>query len=347
MSRCCCSSSCCGDVSTAENRIPRVDSKIGVGDTLKRIFFRLGIGRMNMTVPPGLYAFGSPNPEDPVIVSANFRLTFDQLRKKLESRNAWLLILNTKGINVWCAAGKGTFGTEELVRQIESFGLKSFISHNNLILPQLGAPGIKAHEVKSRTGFRVHYGPVSLDDLGTYLDAGMKASREMRRIAFPFLERLELVPLEMVQAWKILLAMVAVSSILSLILLGPEGMSLLYDVVPAVIAVVCGAFITPLLLPYIPGRAFSLKGALVGTVFSGVFIGATDPPLSATIFIAGIIIAISSFLAMNFTGASTFTSLSGVKKEIRYAMPFQGGLVVAAIFGRILLELVSKGGAGV
>lgn len=347
MSRCCCSSSCCGDVSTAENRLPRVDSKIGIGDTLKRIFFRLGIGRMNMTVTPGLYAFGSPSPKDPVIVSANFRLTFDQLRKKLEGRNAWLLILDTKGINVWCAAGKGTFGTEELVRKIESSGLKGFISHNNLILPQLGAPGIKAHEIKSKTGFRVHYGPVSLDNLGEYLDSGMKASREMRRKTFPFSERLELVPLEIVQAWKILLGTVAVSSILSLIFLGPEGMSLLYDVMPAVIAVVCGAFITPLLLPYIPGRAFSLKGALVGAVFSGVFIGATVPPVSITIFIAGIIIDSSSFLAMNFTGASTFTSLSGVKKEMRYAMPFQGGLVFAAIFGRILLELLSKGGAGV
>lgn len=347
MSRCCCSSSCCGDVSTAKNRLPRVDSKIGIGDKLKRIVFRLGIGRMNISVTPGLYAFGSPTSEAPVIVSANFRLTFDQLRKTLKGRNAWLLILNTRGINVWCAAGKGTFGTEELIRQIESSDLINFLSHNNLILPQLGAPGIKAHEIKSRTGFRVHYGPVSLDDLGEYLDSGMKARREMRRKTFPFSERVELVPLELVQAWKILFGTVAVSSILSLIILGPKGLSLLYDVVPAVIAVVCGACITPLLLPYIPGRAFSLKGALVGAVFSGVFIGATVPPLPITIFITGTIIAISSFLAMNFTGASTFTSLSGVRKEMRYAMPFQGGLVIAAILGRILMELFSKGAAGV
>ena len=101
MSSCCCSSSCCGGVSDAGVRIPRVDSVLTKRDKLKRLAFRLGIRRMAMTVTPGLYALGSPGPEDAVLVSANFKLTFDQLRKALEGRNAWLLILDTKGINVW------------------------------------------------------------------------------------------------------------------------------------------------------------------------------------------------------------------------------------------------------
>jgi len=36
----------------------------------------------------------------------------------MPGRNLWILILDTKGVNVWCAAGKGTFGTEELVFRI-------------------------------------------------------------------------------------------------------------------------------------------------------------------------------------------------------------------------------------
>jgi hypothetical protein len=36
-----------------------------------------------------------------------------------------------------------------------------------------------------------------------------------------------------------------------------------------------------------------------------------------------ILSSISSFLAMNFTGSSTFTSLAGVKKEMRIAVPLQ------------------------
>jgi len=343
-----CTSSCCGCESTydARGRIPKVDSVITRQDTLKRLAFRLGIGRKGMTVSPGLYALGSPSPEDPVLVSANFKLTFDQLRKSLEARNAWLLILDTKGINVWCAAGKGTFGTEELIKQIENSGLKMFLSHEDLILPQLGAPGIQAHEVKKKTGFRVHYGPVSLDDLGAYLDSGMNATPEMRTKTFPLSERAELVPLELVQSWKVLLGIVSVSLILTLIFQGVKKMSLLYDVLPGIIAIACGACVTPLLLPYIPGRAFSLKGALVGAIFGFLFIGMAAPPLSYSIFILGTVVALSSFLAMNFTGATTFTSLSGVKKEMRYALPFQTGLVAIAIAGRIITELLLDGGAG-
>ena len=46
--------------------------------------------------------------------------------------------------------------------------------------------------------------------------------------------------------------------------------------------------------------------------------------------------SISAFLAMNFTGASTYTSLSGVVKEMAFAMPLQaagllGGLVLLAV----------------
>ena len=33
--------------------------------------------------------------------------------------------------------------------------------------------------------------------------------------------------------------------------------------------------------------------------------------------------AISAYWAMNFTGASTYTSLSGVRKEMRWAVPLE------------------------
>ncbi|MDO9210860.1 MAG: mercury methylation corrinoid protein HgcA, partial [Deltaproteobacteria bacterium] len=41
--------------------------------------------------------------------------------------------------------------------------------------------------------------------------------------------------------------------------------------------------------------------------------------------------AISAYLAMNFTGASTYTSLSGVKKEMRWAVPVEIGAAAAGL----------------
>ncbi len=344
MKSCCCGSTCCGGTTLDGTPVPKIDSVFTTKDKLRKCAFRLGIGRRSsFAVTPGLYALGSPGPEAPVLVSANCRITFDRLRADMRGRNAWVLLLDTKGVNVWCAAGKGTFKTEELVRRIESSGLSDFVSHKNVILPQLGAPGIQAHLVGEKTGFRVHYGPVLSRDLPAYLDAGLKASLDMRRKTFTLPERMELIPLALLQSWKVLSAVLAVSAALTVMVSGFGSFTFLYDMFPALLAVVSGACITPLLLPYIPGRAFAFKGALLGGIFAGTCIAVFAPPLSRGIFIAGIVTAVSSFLAMNFTGASTFTSLSGVRKEMRYALPIQIGITGVAIAGRILFATIFQG----
>ena len=157
---------------------------------------------MKYKVDPGLYALGEPDDTAPVLVTANYKMSFDALRKDLPGRNAWILVLDTNGINVWCAAGKGTFGTSELVERIESSGLARVVSHRRVILPQLSAPGVAAHEVKKLSGFRVIYGPVRSSDLPAFIDAEFKATPEMRRKTFDTWERIVLIPVELVATLK-------------------------------------------------------------------------------------------------------------------------------------------------
>jgi hypothetical protein len=139
--------------------------------------------RTGHRVEPGLYALGGPAKDSPVFVSANYTLSFDDLRCALIGQSAYILVLDTKGINVWCAAGKGTFGTDELVQRIQTTRLADVVKHRVLILPQLGAPGVAAHEVQQRAGFKVEYGPVRAADLPAYLQTH-KATAEMRRVRF-------------------------------------------------------------------------------------------------------------------------------------------------------------------
>jgi CO dehydrogenase/acetyl-CoA synthase gamma subunit (corrinoid Fe-S protein) len=87
-------------------------------------------------------------------------MTFDRLRSTLSGLDAWVIVLDTKGINVWCAAGKGTFGTTELINRIKKVRLSEIVSHRTIILPQLGAPGVAAHEVQKKYRFKSVYGPV-------------------------------------------------------------------------------------------------------------------------------------------------------------------------------------------
>ncbi|MCL1827722.1 MAG: mercury methylation corrinoid protein HgcA, partial [Candidatus Cloacimonetes bacterium] len=158
---------------------------------------RWGVGRMDYKVEPGLYSVGEPDKDSPVLVSANYKLTFDVLRKHLVGLNCWLLILDTKGINVWCAAGKGTFGTAELLHRIETSRLSEFVAHKKLILPQLGATGVSAHEIKRQSGYEVVYGPVRANDIKEYISSGYKATNEMRVVKFTFYDRLVLTPIEL------------------------------------------------------------------------------------------------------------------------------------------------------
>ncbi|MCJ7595263.1 MAG: hypothetical protein MUO52_10895 [Desulfobacterales bacterium] len=331
-----------GSVQTPEGQVPQVSSSLSRTDRIGTFKARWGVGRMHYTVEPGLYALGNPDEKAAVAVTANYKMSFDHLRRALPGRDLWILVLDTKGINVWCAAGKGTFGTEELVQRIESSGLPHVVSHRRLILPQLAGPGVAAHLVKRLSGFEVIYGPIRAEDLPAFLDNGLKATPKMRTKTFTLRERAVLIPVELVDALMVALIVIPILLLLSG-LLGPAGFwpNLLDHglfVVPAILtAVAAGAVMTPLLLPWLPGRAFSLKGismGLLGVLFLLIFRWHDVASLAARMEMAAWVLlvpAASTYLSMNFTGASTYTSLSGVKKEIRRALPFQIGMVVAGL----------------
>ena len=75
---------------------------------------RWGLGRMRYSIAPGLYAIGNPTGKSPVLVTANYKMTFDIVRRDMRGHDAWLLVLDTLGINVWCAAGRSEEHTSEL-----------------------------------------------------------------------------------------------------------------------------------------------------------------------------------------------------------------------------------------
>ena len=338
-----------GSIETPVGAAPKVTSVLTWQDKWGTIKARWGVGRMDYNVEPGLYALGNPNNESPVFLTANYKMSFDRLREALSERDAWILVLDTKGINVWCAAGKGTFGTEELVRRIRMSGLESVVVHRELILPQLSAPGVAAHLVKKFSGFKVKYGPIRASDLPAYLEAGLIATPKMRMKTFTLRERVALIPIELVAAFKAAILLMLLFFLLGG-LGGPAGYWAnvmnhgFFAVVAILMAIISGAVLTPMLLPLIPGRAFSLKGCIVGIVAAFVLLIMRNPDLT---FWSGrlealswllLIPALAAYMAMNFTGASTYTSLSGVKKEMRLAIPLE----IAAGVAGVGLWLVSR-----
>lgn len=328
-----------GRVATPVGEVPLAATKLTFSDKLGSWKCRWSIGRMDYKVEPGLYGVGQPDAYSPVLVTSNYKMTFDRLREQLEGLNLWIVVLDTDGVNVWCAAGKGTFGTDEVIRRIASVQLSKIVSHRTVILPQLGAVGVAAHEVTKRTGFRVVYGPIRAKDIRAFLANGMQADEKMRTVSFTFRERAVLTPIELVGAFQPVLITFGALFILNAVGLGHYGWADFYGIIGAIFA---GAVLAPMLLPWIPGRAFSLKGCILGLLWAAGFLLLNGFPSAPgfgwlkTIAYFLLLPALSAFLTMNFTGSSTYTSLSGVDREMKTAVP----LMLFAAAGAVILLLV-------
>jgi hypothetical protein len=336
-----------GVIHLSDISVDRVSTRLKTIDILGSLMVRWGIRRDRYRVAPGLYAVGEPDRESDVFVTANYKLTFDSVRKNLSGINGWILVLDTKGVNVWCAAGKGTFSTKELVKRITMVSLEKIVNHRRLILPQLGATGVAAYKVKEETGFNVHYGPVRASDIQKFVNDGYRADREMRKVTFNLKDRVVLIPNDFMYGKYYLLGAAAILFLISGISSnGYIFSNLVSRGVPAVLNVLAAYFsgivITPIVLPYLPPRQFSVKGFYTGLIvfILLLLVGLTGDNIFETISWFMIITAISSFLAMNFTGSSTYTSLSGVKKEMKFSLPIQIGFAVTGIVLQVIGKII-------
>jgi hypothetical protein len=231
------------------------DSIITSANRWDHFLARFGWRRSHHRVKPGLYKLGNPTQESLVFVSANYTLSFDVLRSSLKGIDCYILVLDTKGINVWCAAGKGTFGTLELVHRIEMTKLPEVVKHRTIILPQLGAAGVCAYEVWKRSGFKVEYGPVRALDLPKYLET-RTANAEMRRVRFNLKDRLVLIPVENKAFLFIIIVVIFTGLFTKDIWKSLQIFGIL----------ITGLVLFPILLPWIPTRDFTTKGFLLGGV---------------------------------------------------------------------------------
>jgi acetyl-CoA decarbonylase/synthase complex subunit gamma len=330
-----------GEIDTSIGKVPQIGCNLGFADFLGACRMRLGIGRMRYRIPPGLYAVGHPSENSPVLVTANYKLTLDSLRSELCELDAWILVLDTHGVNVWCAAGKGTFGTDELVKQIVETKLCEVVRHRQLILPQLGAPGVAAHQVKNRCDFEVIYGPVRANDISEFINAGNQATPKMRKVEFPLRQRLAVTPVDLPRYGKYFLPIALFMFFLAG--LGIDGYSWTrtmqtgsFSASLLIATWLASTVFAPVFLPWLPGRPLSLKGLWLGICVLILFMGGLyriHGPFDSWLGMISwfmLIPSASSFLTMAFTGSTTYTSLSGVRYEMRRAVPLQ---LAAAIIG--------------
>ena len=320
---------------TPAGQVPIVKTDLDKLDFWGTFLARSSGARDSYKIAPGLYGLGRPGPQSPVLATANYKLTFDDLRSHMKGTDGWILVLDTRGINVWCAAGKKLFGAEEVARRVKLSGLERVVDHRRLILPQLSAAGVSARAVKKMCGFEVVWGPIRAGDIKSFLNNGLEADPGMRRVTFDFKERLVLTPVELSHLGKPVILILSILFFISGF--GPDvfswsaawtrGLTAASGLAAGILA---GAILGPALLPWLPGTAFAVKGAVAGVLCGSGLAALWRPGLG---WLGGLALvlwsaALGSYLTMNFTGSTPYTSPSGVEKEMRRAIPLQAGTLV-------------------
>jgi NAD-dependent dihydropyrimidine dehydrogenase PreA subunit len=155
--------------------------------TIWGFFFRL----FPCPTKVGLRRIGNPGPHSPVLVTCNFHLTVKRLMNILSNSDLWLLVGESKGVNVWCAAGAEEFNTHSVVSVVKTSGVADKVDHRTLILPPLGAPGIRAADVEKQTGWKVKWGPAYAEDIPRYLANNFKRDENMKLAKYGLTKRLD------------------------------------------------------------------------------------------------------------------------------------------------------------
>jgi len=270
--------------------VPRMTHRITLRSLLVNlwaIFFR--IIPPYPKVRPGLYRVGEPNSKSPVLVTGNFDLTVRRVVRQLDGRvDCWLLVADSAGINVWCAAGGGYFSAEKVTAAVKISGVEELVAHHTLVLPQLAACGVDGRQVHRETGWAVRWGPARARDIPAYLSAGRQKSDAMRWVTFPLRERIEmmlvtlgfyglfiLVPLAVLwrpMFWPVTAALCGLSLFYTIVLPWLPGHDGLAKSVPLVCIALAGLYVYSALWGHLPPH--SIFNWTVGLVGLAVFTGA-------------------------------------------------------------------------
>jgi NAD-dependent dihydropyrimidine dehydrogenase PreA subunit len=215
------------------------------------------------------------------------------LIRRLRGFDVWLLIADSKGVNVWCAAGGDEFNTFSVISAVKTSRIADRVDHRKLILPPLAAPGIQAKEVSRQIGWSVHWGPVRINDIPSYLEKGQHRNQEMKRVTYNWRERLD----------------TSVGSIFPFFFLGAVGFILLGPHLLLDYLVVGSAtfFFFILSCPWLPGSRGLVKVILLEVILGGFLLVAIFTDVFGAVSIeADIIIA----MVMLFLYGSEFGGLT-------------------------------------
>lgn len=313
--------------------------EVGFWDYIKALICWADSFRRTYAVEPGLYYTGSEYDKDsPLLVTANYQLTVFLLARKLGHKNVRLLVIDTDGINVWCAAGKGTFCNDAIFEQLGRYD-ESLLKEGDrlrLVLPKLCFAGVDLPSLR-KAGYDAVIGPVYDKDLPAYLLTEPLEDRDTNRVVFGMRSRLFTVVPGLVQLMKY--------CVILLVAMWLVGQFWSYSI-PAVeiIGLVAGlGVLYPVLFPYLPGKWFATKGFWLGV---GICFVMSAMAAGGLISLGGLIVsslftlAGGMYFGQSYSGNSAVSNMTSIRKETARLLPVYVLLYLVSLAAFVAKEVL-------
>jgi acetyl-CoA decarbonylase/synthase complex subunit gamma len=121
-------------------------------------------------VQPGIYEINSPKPEDPVLVTTNFSITYFSVANEVEGSGlpAWLVVADAEGMSVLTAWAAGKFDAERIAKSVKQFGVEDKISRKRIVIP--GHVAVLSGELEEELpGWEIRVGPREAVDIPAFM----------------------------------------------------------------------------------------------------------------------------------------------------------------------------------
>jgi len=316
-----------------------------------RIYRCIYTGQVDLVpIDPGLYKSGNPDKTSPIVVTANYEFTYIKVMRDLKGLDAWVLCVDSNGINVWCAARGNDFGNNQLIEAVEATGLKDITERKTLILPQLSAGGVATPELQKKSKnfpFRVVFGPVWSKDLPEFVkNRPARKPDRMKLAKFTLKHRFRGFITHTTFLLRKIFLLPIIAVFLIFLVLNLTGLfSKLWWAGELLLWIIISNFLITFLFPISKfTRRFIYKGILFG-ILNTIVLGALTYFLHNSIFYVlwstAFFFWISFFSTMSLSGYTMATSPSEIQEEYPIFSILNKILLIISlismVFGIILL----------
>jgi acetyl-CoA decarbonylase/synthase complex subunit gamma len=126
--------------------------------------------RQPVQVTPGIYEINEPGPQDQVLITTNFSITYFSVANEADSTGipAWLLVADSEGLSVLTGWAAGKFDADKIATTVKTTGISDKVAHKKLVIP--GAVSVLSGELEEElAGWEILVGPREAVDLPAFM----------------------------------------------------------------------------------------------------------------------------------------------------------------------------------